>query len=194
MLLTVTVPEFYKKEKQQTETQSETKVRQKRDIKETDKTEEDNNTYAETPKKEGTFVPSDLATSLLVDFYSSLFSSLPEFPKEKAKKTKTQYQAADRLLKRYPIEVIKSVVAYAHTPGGFWIKYAHSVVYLEKKFITLHEQLKNPMNKKQADNKPSKHNNPNFKPKDERPLAFNNKLSFNTKEHLDEMGRSNPNT
>ena len=176
-LLTITVPEFYERKKKTSEPGSETEVNQNRTTKEEDKEDKEDN----ISKRKGSFEPSPLATSLLTEFYSSLFLSIPSFPKEKAKKTKNQYEAAERLLKTYSLEIIKEVIAYAHQPSGFWIKHVHSVAYLEKKFITMHEQLKHPMNKNKVADKPSRHNNPSFAPKEQKPLAFNNKLSFKDK-------------
>jgi hypothetical protein len=151
ILLTVTVPEFYKKEKSTTETPYETKPRQNRDTKETDKTDKEDNISS---KKEGTFVPSEFATSLLSEFYSSLFLSIPDFPKDSARKTKAQYQAADSIGKKCnnDLNLIKKVIEYAHLQGGFWQPIVHSVVTLNKKFVTLLGQMRNqglkPMNGK----------------------------------------------
>lgn len=175
-LLTITVPAFYRKEKKLSETISETEVRQNRDTKEEYKEDKEDNISS----SKGTFVPSEFATSLLSDFYSSLFISIPDFPRDKAKKTKTQYQAADRLLKKYKLEVIKEVIEYAHIPRGFWIKFVHSMTYLEKKFVTLQEQIRSPLNKNIIQNKTSSHNNPLFQPKEQKPLTYKNKISFNT--------------
>lgn len=140
-LLTVTVPEFYIKIKKEREPPSEPEVNQKRTTKETDKT---NTKDIISSKKEGTFVPSEFATSLLSEFYSSLFLAVENFPKENAKKTKSQYQAADRIFKKAngDMDLIRKVIAYAHTPGGFWISFVHSVTYLDKKFIVLVQQMR----------------------------------------------------
>ncbi len=176
-LLTITVPDFYKREKTQSEPASEPEVNQNRTTKEEYKEYKEDNISS----RKGSYEPSPLATSLLTDFYSSLLLTIPTFPESKTRKTKSQYQAIERLLNTYTPEEIKSVIAYAHTPGGFWYKLVHSATYLEKKFITMHEQLKHPMNKKAAETKPSRHNNPAFAPKEQKPLAFNNKLSFKDK-------------
>lgn len=176
-ILTVTIPEFYAKEKNECETGIETKPRQNRDTKEEYKEDKEDNISS---KKEGTFVPSELATSLLAEFYSSLFLAIPNFPKDNARKTKSQYQAADRIFKKAngDMELIRKVISYAHQQGGFWISHVHSVSYLDKKFVTLVQQLRDQGKKPMNGQKPSKHNNPNFAPKDLKPLAFNNKLSF----------------
>lgn len=177
-IITVTIPDVYKKEKTQSEPTNDPKVSQNRATKEEDKEDKEDNISSE----KGSFEPSSFATSLLSDFYSSLFLAIPDFPKESAKKTKTQYQAADSIGKKcnHDMDLINKVIAYAHTPGGFWLAHVHSVSYLNKKFSTLVQQLrgqgKNPMNGQ----KPSKHNNPSFKPKEQTPLAYNNKISFNT--------------
>jgi len=154
-LLTVLIPEFYNRNKNQSEPESETKVSQNRATKEEYKEgkEEDIN-----KGKEGTFVPSEFATSLLTDFYNSLFSSIPDFPKENARKTKIQYQAADRIGKKAngDMELIRKVIAYAHEPGGFWIGYVHSVKYLDTKFIKLVQQLRNQGKKPMNGQKPQR--------------------------------------
>ena len=113
-LLTVTVPGLYRTKKKTSEPESEPTCEPLNKNKEIRIKE----IYGETAP----FQASSLATSLLTDFYSSLFSVLPDFPKAKAIKTKTQYQAAERLLKIYPIEIIKAVIAYAHTAGGYWLQ------------------------------------------------------------------------
>lgn len=156
-LLTITVQEFYDRLKKRSETTTETKARQDRDIKEEDKElkEYNNNISAsldpeipKKPKKEETpYVASSLATQLLDEFFSSLLSSIPDFPKEKLRKTKSQLQAADRLLKTHTIDALRAIIQYAHRPGDFWIKYVHSLTYLEKKIVTLKEQIKNPVNR-----------------------------------------------
>jgi len=150
-LLTITIPEIYKKEKPQGEPTSDPKVSQNRATKEEGKELKEDNISS---KKEGTFVPSEFATSLLTEFYSSLFSSIPDFPKDSARKTKTQYQAADRICKKAngDMDLIRKVISYAHEPGGFWLAHVHSVCYLDKKFTKLVQQLrdqgKRPMNGK----------------------------------------------
>ncbi len=180
-LLTITIPEYYDRSKKRSEPASEPKVNQNRTTKEEDKEDKEDNISS---KKEGTFVPSEFATALLTEFYSSLFSSIPDFPKDSARKTKTQYQAADRIGKKAngDMDLIRKVIAYSHQPGGFWLAHVHSVTYLDSKFTKLVQQLrdqgKKPMNG-QAPVK-SKHNNPDFKPKVQTPMAYNNKISFNT--------------
>lgn len=177
-LLTVTIPDVYRKEKTQSEPTSEPKVSQNRATKEErEEDKEDNISSQKDP-----FVPSSFATSLLSEFYSSLFSSIPDFPKESAKKTKTQYQAAEAIgtKAKHDMDLIRKVIAYAHLKDGFWLAHVHSVSYLNKKFNTLVEQLRSQGKKPMNGKAPSRHNNPSFKPKHETPMAYNNKLSFNT--------------
>lgn len=148
-VLTITIPEFYDRLKNRTEPIIEPRPNHDRT------TKEEYKEYKEdiiSSKKEETFVPSAFATSLLSEFYSSLFSSIPDFPKHSARKTKTQYQAADRILKKAngDMNLIKKVISYAHQPGGFWLSHVHSVSYLDNKFTKLVQQLrdqgKKPMN------------------------------------------------
>ena len=148
-VLTITVPEFYERLKKRTEPIIEPRPNHDRTTKEEYKQLKEDNISS---KKEGNFVPSEFATSLLSEFYSSLFSSIPDFPKESAKKTKTQYQAADRIAKKAngDMNLIRKVIAYAHEVGGFWLSHVHSVTYLDSKFTKLVQQLRNqgkrPMN------------------------------------------------
>jgi hypothetical protein len=150
-LITVTIPEFYKIEKPQSEPASEPKVSQNRATKEEDKELKEDNISS---KKEGTFVPSEFATSLLTEFYSSLFLSIPDFPKDSARKTKAQYQAAESIGKKakYDMDLIRKVIAFALMDGGFWQPIIHSVKKLNEKFPTLVGQMRNqglkPMNGK----------------------------------------------
>lgn len=150
-VITITVPEFYERLKKRTEPTSEPRSNHDRITKEEDKEHKEDNISS---RKEGTFVPSEFATSLLTEFYSSLFSSIPDFPKDSARKTKTQFQAAERICKKAngDMDLIRKVISYAHEPGGFWLSHVHSVCYLDKKFTKLLQQLrdqgKKPMNGK----------------------------------------------
>jgi hypothetical protein len=152
-LITITVVDFYNREKNKSEPSSEPKENHKRTTKEEEKEYKEYDTYSQ---KKGTFVPSEFATALLSEFYSSLFSADPDFPKESVKKTKTQYQAADRIGKKAKgdMNFIRKVIAYAHEPGGFWLSHVHSVAYLDKKFITLVQQLRNKGQKPMGGQKP----------------------------------------
>lgn len=147
-IITITVPEFYDRCKKESEPASEPSANRPRITKEELKEIEEDNIY---PKK-APFVASPFATSLLSEFYSSLFSAIPDFPKESAKKTKTQFQAAESIGKKcsYDMDLIRKVIAHAHTPGGFWLPFVHCVVKLNKKFTTLVTQMRNqglkPMN------------------------------------------------
>lgn len=175
-LITVTVPEFYSKIKKASEPASEPEVNQKRTTKETDKTDKEDNISS---KKEGTFVPSEFATSLLTEFYSSLFLAIPDFPKDSARKTKSQYQAADRIGKKanQDMELIRKVISYALEPGGFWISLVHSVTYLDKKFNTLVQQLRTQGKKPMNGKKPESLHNKSFT-KDTSPKKYNNTYDF----------------
>lgn len=175
-LLTVTIPEFYKSEKIQSEPTSEPKVSQNRATKEEDKELKEDNISS---KKEGTFVPSAFATSLLTEFYSSLFLAIPDFPKDSARKTKSQYEAADRIGKKAngDLDLIRKVIAYAHIPGGFWLSHVHSVTYLDRKFVSLVQQMRDQGKRPMNGQKPESLHNKSFN-KDKRPVAFKNKLDF----------------
>ena len=175
-LITVTVPEFYMKIKKESEPASEPEVNQKRTTKETDKTDKVDNI---STKKEGTFVPSEFATSLLTEFYSSLFLSIPDYPKDSARKTKAQYEAADRIGKKAngDMELIRKVIAYAHVPGGFWISHVHSVTYLDKKFVSLVQQMRGQGMKPMNGQKPESLHNKSFN-KDTSPKKYNNTYDF----------------
>ncbi len=162
-MLTITAPAFYNKLKKVSEPESEPEVNQKRTTKETNKTLKEDNISS---KKEGTFVPSEFATSLLTEFYSSLFLSIPDFPKDNARKTKSQYQAAESIGKKcqYDMDLIRKVIAFALMEGGFWQPIIHSVSKLNQKFITLVGQMRNqglkPMNGKKPQPKYNHDNSP----------------------------------
>lgn len=177
-LLTITVPEFYERTKKRSEPGSEPKVNQNRTTKEEDKEDKEDN----ISREKGSFEPSPFATSLLSDFYSSLFSAIPDFPKDSAKKTKTQYQAAESIGRKakYDTELIKKVIAYAHQPGGFWLAHVHSVSYLNAKFATLVQQLRTQGQKPMNGKAPSLHNK-SFT-KDTSPKKYNNTYDFSKME------------
>lgn len=179
ILLTITVPEFYRKEKPITETGTETKPRHDRDTKEEDKEDKEDN----ISKEKGSFVPSSFATSLLSEFYSSLFLAIPDFPKESAKKTKSQYLAADSIGNKCnnDMDLIRKVLAYAHTKDGFWLSIIHSVVTFNKKFNMLVQQMRTQGKRPMNGQKPESHHNKSFN-KDTRPVQYNNKMSF--KDHV----------
>lgn len=152
-IITISVPEFYERLKKRSESKSEPQVNRPRITKEEDKEYKEDNIYSQKQsKKQAPYVASSFATSLLSEFYSSLFSAIPNFPKDSARKTKSQFQAADRINKKAngDMDLIRKVISYAHEPGGFWISLVHSPVYLDKKFNTLVQQLrsqgKTPMN------------------------------------------------
>ena len=94
------------------------------------------------------------SANLLESFFQSLFSFYPEFPKTKARKTKTQKESEERLLKRFSgrKEPIIEVIRFAHR-DPFWISHVHSMSYLEKKFDTLLSQMKKNGSKRVLDHK-----------------------------------------
>lgn len=142
-IITITIPGFYGSNYLKTEPTFDIGPNLNRTIKEEGK--EIKEDKKKTTQEKVSFEPSSFATSLLSEFSDSLFSSIPDYPKESFKKTKTQYQAAERIGNKanHDMEIIRKVIAYAHRPGEFWIAHVHSLTYLDSKFIKLLEQLKN---------------------------------------------------
>lgn len=153
-LITITVPDFYNREKKRSEPSSEPEVNQKRTTKEEDKELKDNISSPKTSKKKAPFVASPFATSLLTEFYSSLLLAIPDFPEAAIKKTKTEYQAAEAIGKQcnHDMDLIRKVIAWAHT--GFWLDHVHTVTYLRNKFTKLVQQLRTQGSKPMSGKKP----------------------------------------
>lgn len=178
-IITITIPEFYERYKKKSGTDVGTKAGHERDTKEESKEDKEDNIST----KQVIFEPSSFATSLLSEFYSSLFSAIPDYPKESAKKTKSQYQAADRIGKKAnnDMDLIRKVIEYAHKSGGFWLSLVHSVSYLDKKFITLVQQLRDQGNRPMNGQRP--------RPIDKIPKSLNKELDERIKQGGIEISR-----
>lgn len=177
MVITAIYPEIYDHFKSVNDTASDTKSIQDRYTKEERKKERKNNIFPENdpPKKKSVAdAPSSFATALLKDFHSLLSLHVPELPASKHKKTKTQYAAAERLLKQYTHDQIMEFANYALT--GWWKQHVHSISYLEKKIVTIIKQMQDDKSKKKP--KESRFNNPSFAPKEKQKPEFPTKLSF----------------
>lgn len=172
-LLTVTVPEFYTKDKNTSEPESEPKVNHNRTSKETLETLETLNisSVADAPSEKKKVSSSSSKKRKKTEPVPLVERDKGVFVSDIAHQKLIEQKGSEEIVKQ-----IYSAMSVWKAQNGI----AGGDDYRTAIKWTLNTAKTNAVSYNKP---PSKHNNPNFKPKVETPLAYNNRLSFNTEKN-----------